>query len=563
MKKFRWQFLIIFLTGIVIGVLLLIGEPGKTNPFISAPSVGGTYVEGLVGSLQRLNPVLDFYNSVDRDIDRLVFSSLIKFDSRGLPVSDLAETFKSSYDGTIYNITLRSNATWHDGIPVTTEDVAFTVDLLKNGGTVVTSDLQKFWSEITVNLLTPTSMQFILPEPFAPFLDYLSFGILPKHLLEGKTTDALIDEPFNLQPIGSGPYRFDSLIIEDGKIAGVVLKAFDGYYLQRPYINEIDFRYYPDSESAFIAYKEGKIQGISTVSTKVITELMADHSLSLYSGRIPQLSIILFNLKEPTAIFLQDVNIRKALLMALNRQNMIDTILSGQGIIADGPIFPGTWASYENLPRVGYDPDTAKTLLIEEGYVLPSDGGSVRSKNGNGIIFTLLYPDDQVHQQIAQYIQKNWEALNIQVEIKAVPYDQLINEYLPKRSYQAALVDFNYSRSPDPDPYPFWDQAEATGGQNYSQWDDRLVSEYLENARITDDVGDRAKLYNNFQVRFSQEQPALPLFYPVSTYAVSQQVQGISLGPLLDTSDRFATVTQWYLIANAPAQIVETPTAVK
>jgi len=242
MKKFRWQLLIIFLTGIVIGVLLLIGEPGKTNPIISAPSAGGTYIEGLIGSLQRLNPVLDFYNSVDRDVDRLIFSSLITFDSRGLPISDLAETWGVSRDGTIYNFTLRNNAKWHDGQAVTTEDVAFTISLLENGGSVVPVDLQKFWSEIDVNVLSPTVMQFILPEPFAPFVDYLSFGILPKHLLaNAKTADDLINEGFNLQPIGSGPYRFDSLIIETGTIAGVVLKASENYYQQRAFINEIDF----------------------------------------------------------------------------------------------------------------------------------------------------------------------------------------------------------------------------------------------------------------------------------------------------------------------------------
>jgi len=136
----------------------------------------------------------------------------------------------------------------------------------------------------------------------------------------------------------------------------------------------------------------------------------------------------------------------------------------------------------------------------------------------------------------------------------------LISDYLNKRSFQAVLIDLNFSRTPDPDPYPFWDQAEATGGQNYSQWDNRLVSEYLENARITTDIAARTKLYKNFQVVFSQELPALPLYYPVTTYAISQQVQGVSIGPLLDSSDRFATITQWYLVTNAPAQQVVTPT---
>lgn len=561
MKRFRWQFLIIFLTGIVIGVLLLIGEPGRTSPLISAPSVGGTYVEALVGSLQRLNPLLDYYNPVDHDLDRLIFSSLVKFDSRGLPVGDLASTWGISHDGTIYNFELNANAKWHDGIPVTSEDIAFTIDLIKNGGTVVPADLQKFWSDIKVNLLTPTAFQFILPEPFAPFIDYLNFGILPKHLLSGVSSDAMVDQSFNLQPVGSGPYKFDSLIIENGQIAGVVLKANDSYYLQKPYIHEIDFRYYPDAASAFSAYKEGKVQGINSVSSDFLNDVMNEHTLSLYAGREPQLSIILFNLKDSTSPFLQDVKVRTALFTALDRQGMINSVLNGQGIVADGVIFPGTWAYYSNNTKINYDFEAAKAILTEDGYALPGQADSVLTKDGTGIIFTLIYPDDPIHQQMAQFIQNNWEKLKIRVEIKAVPYDKILSDYLDPRTYQAALVDLNFNRTPDPDPYPFWDQSEATGGQNYTQWDNRLVSEYLENARITTDLDTRTKYYRNFQVVFSQELPALPLYYPVSTYAISQQVQGVSIGPLFDTSDRFANITSWYL--NASAGAVTAPTSGK
>jgi peptide/nickel transport system substrate-binding protein len=131
----------------------------------------------------------------------------------------------------------------------------------------------------------------------------------------------------------------------------------------------------------------------------------------------------------------------------------------------------------------------------------------------------------------------------------------LVTEYLEPRAYQAALVDINLSRSPDPDPYPFWHQAQVTGGQNYSNWDDRQASEFMEQARVELDQAERARLYRNFQVRFTSEMPALPLFYPVYTYGVDAQVQGVTMGPLFDPSDRFATVTSWYLVAErAPVE---------
>jgi len=160
---------------------------------------------------------------------------------------------------------------------------------------------------------------------------------------------------------------------------------------------------------------------------------------------------------------------------------------------------------------------------------------------------------------MANAIQQNWGALGVQVKLTALPYDQLVSEHLDTRNYQAALVDLNLSHSPDPDPYPFWHQTQITSGQNYSKWDDRQASEYLEQARITTDLTERTRLYNNFQVRWSQELPALPLFYPVYTYAVSRDVQGVSIGPIFETADRFNHVTNWYLVTSRSTG-EETPT---
>ncbi len=108
MKKLRWQLIIIFLTGLVVGVLLLIEQPDIKSTFIPEPTRGGVYTEALVGSIQRLNPVLDYYNEVDRDVDALLFSGLIKFDSSGTPQPDVAESWGISQDGTIYNFTIRT-----------------------------------------------------------------------------------------------------------------------------------------------------------------------------------------------------------------------------------------------------------------------------------------------------------------------------------------------------------------------------------------------------------------------------------------------------------------------
>ena len=230
-------------------------------------------------------------------------------------------------------------------------------------------------------------------------------------------------------------------------------------------------------------------------------------------------------------------------------QSIIDTLKNGQAILADGPIFPGTWAYYPGIERYSYNPKEAIAMLRQAGFSLPASGGSVRAnQDGTSLSFELIYPDDGEHAQLAKAIQHDWAALGVQATLTAYPYEQLVAERLDTRNYQAALVDLNLSRSPDPDPYPFWHQAQISSGQNYSNWDDRQASEYLEQARITTDLAERIRLYNNFQVRWSQELPALPLFYPVYTYAVSSDVQGVSIGPVFDASDRFTHVTNWYLL---------------
>jgi len=560
MKKLRWQILIVVLALVAIGVLLL-GQQPSLLPIVPEvkPATGGIYSEALVGILGRLNPVLDYYNSVDRDVDRLIYSGLMRFDARGLPQDDLVESKGISQDGKIYNFSLRKDAIWHDGKPLTSEDVIFTIELMRDNEIPIPEDVRSLWKDIEVEALDEYTVQFRLPEAFAPFTDYLTFGILPKHLLGSLTAEQIINDPFNLAPVGSGPYQFVRLLSDGGKITGLVLKAFNQYYRDPAFIEQLVFQYYPSSQSALSAYEDGEIEGISQITPEVLPEAMKEPNLNLYTGRLPELSMVIFNLDNPEVPFFQDVGVRRALLMSLNRQRMINTLLGGQAIIADGPILPGTWAYYQGIERVNYDPEAAINLLKEAGYTIPAEGGSVRAKENQKLSFELLLPDDPEHQAIAQSLEQDWARQGVQVRLTPVPYDQMVNDYLDPRNYQAALIDLNLSRSPDPDPYPFWHQAEVTGGQNYAKWNDRQASEYLEQARITVDVAERTRLYRNFQVRFTNEMPALLLFYPVFTYAVDNQVQGVTMGPLYDTSDRFATITSWFLLAKRSTGVEASP----
>ena len=563
MKKFRWQLIIIFLTGLVVGILLLREQP-VVLPFQEPePVQGGSYTEAVIGSIQRLNPVLDTYHAADRDIDRLIYSRLVTFDDRGLPQPDLAESWGVSADGTVYNITLKADVKWHDGQPLTSDDVLFTIEMMRAGEGVVPDDLRSFWNDVEVVIFDEQNFQFRLPEPFAPFLDYLAFGVLPRHLLGSLTFVEMVDAPFNLQPVGSGPYKFNGLYVEDGAILGVELVANENYYDQPPFIEKMIFRYYADGSAALQAYREGEVQGIGGIPVEVLPEALKETTLSIYSSRLPEMTLVLFNLQDDSVPFLQESVVRRALLMGINRQYMIDKVFQGQGILADGPIFPGTWAYNESQERVPYDPAWAIDLLRAEDYNLTGVEGTVRVKDDVSMEFSMIYPDTLQHKAMAEQIQSDWAAMGVKVNLEAVPYDQLVLDRLTNRTFQAALVDLNMARTPDPDPYPFWDSVQATGGQNYSQWDDRMASEYLENARVTIDIAERARLYRNFQVLFARELPALPLFYPVFNYGVNEEIQGVRMGPLFDTSDRFLTIQDWYLVSERNSKPQPTNTLVQ
>ncbi|MGE5641809.1 MAG: ABC transporter substrate-binding protein [Byssovorax cruenta] len=561
MKQLRWQILVVLVAVGIVAVLLLSQQtPSITGPILPQPEQGGVYTEGLVGSLGRLNPLLDWNNSADRDVDRLLFSGLVKFDERGLPQKDLAEAWGVAQDGTVYNFSIRPNAVWHDGKPVTSDDVIFTIDRMKGAGSLYPQDVKDLWGKIEVTKLNDKTLKFQLPEPFVPFMDYLTFGVLPKHLLESVPPDQMATADFDISPVGSGPYKFDHLLIDNGQITGVVLTVSPTYYGTAPFIEQVVFRYYPTSKEALDAYRQGDVLSVSQITPDVLGAALEEPNLSIYTSRMPQESFVLLNLNNTEVPFFQEAKVRRALMLAINRPYIINSFLQGQAIIADGPVLPNSWAYYDGTEHFQYDPETSVSLLKGEGYVLPAGGGDVREKEGTKLSFTMMHPDDATHTKIAETIRDEWAAIGVQVQLQAVPYDKLVLDSLASRAYQAALVDLNLSRTPDPDPYPFWHQAEAAGGQNYAQWDNRAASEYLEQARVTADYALRAKLYRNFQVVFAKELPALPLFVPVYTYGVDSQVKGVQVGALYEPSDRLATFSSWYLLTRRALEQTSVPT---
>jgi peptide/nickel transport system substrate-binding protein len=552
MMRFRWQILIA-VVGVVLVVLLILVLRGSGAPVstVTPAPRGGEYKEAIVGALQRLNPILDVRNPADHDVDRLIFSGLVRFDSSGAPVADLAQGWNVSDGGKTYTLEIRPGAVWQDGYPVTAKDVVYTFGLFQQDGYPGRADLATLWKTVKIEALSATSVRFTLPEPYAPFLDYLATGLLPEHLLGGADVKKLDGMTFNLKPVGSGPFKVETLILKGDTITGVTLVPFAGYYGEKPHLDKIDFLYYPTHAEAFAALQSGEVMGFGGLTPEELNTALKQPNWNVYTARLPQSSLVFLNLKNNDVPFFQDRQIRQALMLAIDRQRIIDSTLSGQAIEAVGPILRGSWAADPNLLPVSFEPEEAARLLDSAGWILPAGAtpgtdAYVRKNKDASLAFTLLYAEGQPQEQVAQALQAQWAKVGVKVTLKPANIRSLNEDNLTPRTYQAALVDLDMAPYPDPDPYPFWNQTQSPEGQNYSQLDDRAISELLEEARTDANPDNRARLYLTFQYRFAYQIPALFLWHPVYSYAVDARIGGITSGPLYDVSERLESANEWY-----------------
>jgi peptide/nickel transport system substrate-binding protein len=551
-KHLRWQVIITLLGIVLLGSLLV--YLAFTFATVIVPAVGGTYVEGLAGSPRYMNPILCQYNQVDRDLCSLIFNGLTRLNERDEVIPDLAERWEISDDCLVYTFHLRRDVLWHDEVPFSADDVVFTVQAMQDPSYRGAPYLAGLWRSVEVVKVNSHTVKFILKEPFAPFLDYTTIGILPAHLLANVPAELLPNDPFNQHPMGTGLFK-----VEEVNAEHALLQANPLFYGPKPYLNKIEFRFYPDHESVLSAYEQGEVQGISRVLPQDLPQAVeANSGLQLFSARLSGYTLIILNLQDPELPFFQDKLVRQALLYAVDRQKLVDRVLGHQGLVAHSPILPETWAYDNGIARYGHDPERAEDLLNEAGWralthfsaVVGDTNGegseSVREKEGVRLAFTLLTDDDPLHVELAEEIARQWGAIGVQASLRTIG-SGLVREFLVPREFEALLIDLELHG--DPDLYPLWHSTQTSGeGQNYAGFVSHEADKLLEEARCTIDSGRRAELYCRFQEIFADEVPSLLLYYPIYTYAVDEKIKGVQLGPMGDPSDRFRNVTEWYIV---------------
>jgi peptide/nickel transport system substrate-binding protein len=520
-------------------ILAFLGFLSLSRKTVTIPDVGGVYTEALAGRPQFINPLLAQYNQVDQDLTALIFDGLTQMDGGGHLQPQLARSWDISEDGRTYVFRLRRDVRWQDGETFTADDVLFTINLMQDPEFPGAPYLGQLWQSVQAEQLGSHTVRFILPEPLPAFAEFTTIGILPQHLLAEMPARDLLNHPSNLNPVGTGPYKIDSISAQAARLA-----ANPFYWGGKPRLAQLEFQFYGSYQESLSALKNEEVEGISFIPPDSMSSVENLDPLNIYAGRLSGYNTIYLNLQNPNRLpFFQDKAVRQALLAAIDRQAIIDEALNGQALAATGPILPWSWAYNDQQETIGFDPQMADDLLNESGWV-DADGDGVREKDGVPLAFTLFSSEEPDKIAVAEAVSQQWQRSGISTTVEIVGAG--LGQRLVNHNFEAALAEVLIAG--DPDPYPLWHQTQIDGGQNYAGWDHTEASKLLETARTITDQGRRNDYYFEFQRIFANEVPALILYHPVHTYGVSADIHDVQVAPMTNPSDRFNTITDWYVL---------------
>ena len=541
----RWQ-LLLAITGFSLILAILSFQVQSVGLCTTrVPAAGGVFAEGIVGAPQRLSPLLSDGFPVDEELVSLLFDGLVQYDHAGRFIPALAESWTVGEDGRSIQFILRSGIVWHDGEPITTADVAFTYGLLQDDSFPTAAAVKNLWQTVTINPIDDRTVEFVLAEPYAPFLEATMRGILPAHLLQDVPLAELANHDFNQQPVGSGPWM---IVAGQDWTATRSLRLTPNplYWREGTQIPALDFRFYPDEDSLLTAFANGDVQAINAVSDEMLLAVTAVPHVRLFTTVAPQYTQLIFNQTDSGFAALKLAKVRQGLAAGLDRDRLIDQALNGQGVLLAGPYLSDSWAHDPAVvSAAGADLATAANLLNSAGWNLP-DGASVRQLDGISFELRLLALDIPVQQRIVQEVAAQWENLGIAVSIETADSITDLRERLSAGNFDVALVDI--TPSIDPDLYDFWSQEAIVRGQNFGGWNNRRASEALEAGRQEWNLNARRPFYNTFLSIYANQVPAVTLYQHVYTYALSSEVEQADIGPIYEPRDRYNSFANWFLL---------------
>lgn len=505
---------------------------------VESPVVGGTYSEGVLGPLEGLNPIFA-RSSAERSASRLLFSSLYTYDATGDIKGDLAKSISANEPQNEYTVVLKKGLRWSDGTPITAKDVVFTVGLLKDPK--VRSEIAG-WASIKAEQVDVSTVKFILPGAYAPFMHALTFPILPEHVLSEVPGAELHEHDFSQNPVTSGPFALRMLqaVSSDGtrKVAHMVASPY--YHRGSAKLERFQLHVY--------GAKEDIEQGLRTSEIMATPELSFDSQddriKNIYLKESYPINNGVYAIMNTRAEILKDRLVREALSLSVDRGSLISKLPHSASQL-DGPVLNSHTSGLPEAPAKNID--RAKQLLDEAGW---SVVGGIRKKDGQDLTLSMIALKGAGSSQVASELAKSWQKeLSVKVEVEMVdPSDtsqSVLQTVLQPRSFDILLYELVLGG--DPDSYAYWHSTQATmQGLNFSNYSNVIADDALAGGRSRNDSRYRGERYRSFAKQWLKDVPAVGLYQPKIDYIFSKNVQGMTADvSLISPADRFYDVIYW------------------
>lgn len=504
-----------------------------------AAADGGTYAEGVVGPLETINPLFAA-TSAERSASKLIFSGLLSYDPSNKLRGEIADTWRVENGGLKYVVDLRQNVMWHDGVEVTADDVVFTINRIKNPD--VRSRLYEDWVNVTVSKISRYSVAFTIPRPYSPFVHALTFGLIPKHILESVSPESFREAPFNRQPIGTGPFTFSNLQIIDPDENRVVMymSRNDRYVFGAPKLDQFQLHVYKDSDQIKQAFITNEINAAADVSSSAIAEIYkikpdtSKLDVSMFNG--------VFAFLKNDSPYLADIKVREALRLGVDREQLIKKI-NNQGTRLDGPLLEAHFPSLATKQQPAFNKPAAALALDQAGWVL-KDGQRV-NKDGQPLKLVVASPKTADYPVLLETIAANWQALGITVERQLVAPETIQQNVLLPRAYDVLIYELAIGI--DPDVYAYWHSTQADPRSlNLSNYKSAVADEALESAISRRETDLRQSKYETFVDTWIKDVPAIALYQPSLHYVTKGSSRTLTPGTLVgDSTDRYRSVHLW------------------
>ena len=511
---------------------------------------GGVYVEGVIGNISTLNPLLAA-SEPEQAVSRLLFSSLYNYDVTGALHTDLAESMTVK-DDKVYTIKLR-NAVWHDGKKLTAEDVVYTINLIKNPQ--VRSPLRVNWLDISARAIDDSTVEFMLPAVYAGFSHALTFPVIPKHILQSVSPSSMREADFSSNPVGSGPFAVKRVQTSESTSSTDVVRMEPNtkYYGAVSTLSRLELRAYGNESLLVKAVNSGEVSAASGLSLSAADNIKSKQ----YSTKHWLLNKGVYLLMNNRSQTLQDARVRQALRYATDTSSIRATV--GDNVARlDTPILQSQIA--QKLPAApDYSLDKAKALLKEAGWTY--NQGQWKGKDGRPLAVAVTTSSGRdEYKKIVDVLKQQWSKLGVDVQLREIDTSStttsFVQSVLQPRDYDALLYELELGA--DPDVFAYWHSSQASAsGYNFANYSNRTVDNDLVGGRSRTNSALRAAKYIQFVNQWLNDAPAIGLYQSVGSYVLNNGASIVEpRGSLNTMNDRYADVTTW---STGRASVYKTP----